>query len=159
MFRLISASRFFAAVAVAIALDSTGALATTVEVVQPQVFVNRGDGYKPETKTSGVSAGHIVMAAPNGSAKIVYDDGCVVEVQPGAVVSVYETSPCQAQTGAVDTSSQVAAGSGSRRGYILAGVVVAGVVGGVFALTSGGDDDGDNAQTALNNDDDQGSSP
>jgi hypothetical protein len=158
MFRLNSARVFLAAFVAATALGSTTALATTVQVVQPQVSVNRGEGYAPVTGTSAVVAGHLVMAAPKGSAKIVYDDGCVVEVQPGAVVAVYETSPCQAQTGAVDTSSQVAAGTGSRRGYIIAGVVVAAVVGGAVAL-AGGDDDDDNAQTALTDEDDNGSSP
>jgi hypothetical protein len=159
MFRLNSASVFLAAAAAATTLGSTGALATTVEVIQPQVFVNRGDGYKPATKTSGVSAGHIVMAAPNGSAKVVYDDGCVVEVKPSAVVTVYETSPCQAQTGAVDTSSQTAANTGSRRGYIIAGVVVAGVIGGAFAIAGGGDDDNDAAKAAADDAGDTGSSP
>jgi hypothetical protein len=128
--------------------------------------VNRGDGYKALTGKTTVHAGHLVMAAPNGSAKVVYDDGCVVEVKPGAVVAVYETSPCQAQTGAIDTTAQ-AATANPRRGYIIAGVVVAGIAGGIVALTAGGDDDDDNdgLQTALNDDDDDdddddnGSSP
>jgi hypothetical protein len=158
MFRLISASVLFAAVAAAAALGSAVALATTVEVVTPQVSLNRGDGYMPATGTSSVFAGHLVMAAANGSARIIYDDGCVVEVQPGAVVAVHETSPCEAQTGAVDTSAQTGAGN-PRRGYIIAGVVVAGVVGGAFALAGSDSDDNEATKTALNDDEDNGSSP
>jgi hypothetical protein len=166
MFRLISASGLFATVAAATALGATGALATTVEVVQAEVSVNRGDGYKPLAGKTTVYAGHLVMAAPNGSAKVIYDDGCVVEVAPGAVVAVYETSPCQAQTAAVDTSAQTGAAN-PRRGYIIAGVVVAGIAGGIVALSSAGgdDEDDDGLKKALNDDDDddddddEGSSP
>ena len=144
MFRLISASGFLAAVAAATALGATGALAIVVEVLQPQVSVNRGDGYKPVTGASAVVAGDLVMAAPKGSARIVHDDGCVVEVQPGAVVAVQATSPCRAQTGDVNTTAQEgAASTGSRRGYVIAGVVVAGIAGGVVALISAGGDDDD----------------
>ena len=151
MRRLISAIGFLASTVAA----ATGASATTVEVVQPQVFVNRGDGYKPVTQTSGVAAGHIVMAAPNGSAKIVYDDGCVVEVKPGAVVPVYGQSPCPVYAG--NSGSGRGWFTGSGRGYIIAGAVVAGVVGGAIAYAGGGGDDGNDA--ALKDDDDKGASP
>ena len=158
MFRLISAIGLVAAASV---FCSTGALAITAEVVQPEVSVNRGDGYIPLTAPTTVSPGHLVMAAPNGSGRIVYNDGCVVEVQPGAVVAVYETSPCQAQTGDVNNSAQEgAANTGSRRGYIIAGVVVAAIAGGAIALSASGDGDDDGVKTALiDDDDDEGSSP
>ena len=107
------------------------AWAANVEVVQGQISINHGQGYKPVRGKSDAFPGDSVMASPNGSGKIVYEDGCVVEVKPGAVVTVEPTSPCQAG----------ASNSGSRRGYIIGGVVVAGVVGGVIALAGGGDGD------------------
>jgi len=64
--------------------------ATTVEVLKGQVSVNQGQGYKQVTATSAVSTGDKVMAAPGGRAKIVYADGCAVDVYPGAVVTVPE---------------------------------------------------------------------
>jgi hypothetical protein len=57
-------------------LAATSALAVTVEVVQPGVSVNRGNGYKPVVKQAKVSPGELVTAASNGSAKIIYEDGC-----------------------------------------------------------------------------------
>ena len=113
------------------------AWATSVEVVQGQVSINHGKGYKPVRGKSDALPGDTVMASPNGSGKVTYDDGCVVEVKPGAVVAVEQTSPCKAGTSS--------SGSGSRRGYIIGGVVVAGVVGGVIALAGGGGGDDDKA--------------
>src|SRR5262249_58531451 len=64
------------------------AMAATVEIVQGQVSVNQGQGYKQITAASAVSAGDQVMAAPSSRGRIVYDDGCAVDVYPGAVVTV-----------------------------------------------------------------------
>ena len=60
----------------------------TVDPVKPQVSINRGEGFKPVTAPTGVSTGDRVMAGPGGHGKIVYDDGCVVDVYPGNVVAV-----------------------------------------------------------------------
>jgi hypothetical protein len=35
------------------------------------------------------------MADPNGRARIVYADGCVVPVNPGEVVAIEPESPCR----------------------------------------------------------------
>jgi hypothetical protein len=64
--------------------------AATVQVVQGQVSVNQGQGYKQVVAPSAVSTGDKVMAAPSSRGKIVYADGCAVDVYPGAVVSVPE---------------------------------------------------------------------
>ena len=64
------------------------AMAATVEIVQGQVSVNQGQGYKQITAASAVSAGDQVMAAPGGRGRIVYADGCAVDVYPGAVLTV-----------------------------------------------------------------------
>lgn len=34
------------------------------------------------------------MVGPGGAATVVYDDGCKVDVQPGAVATVAPLSPC-----------------------------------------------------------------
>jgi len=70
-------------------LASLSAWAATVESVQPQVSINRGKGFKEVvTGPSEASAGDQVMASPGGHGRVVYSDGCVVDVYPGAVVTV-----------------------------------------------------------------------
>jgi hypothetical protein len=64
--------------------------AATVEVVKGQVSVNQGQGYKQVAAGSAVSTGDRVMAAPGGRGRIVYANGCAVDVHPGAVVTVPE---------------------------------------------------------------------
>ena len=56
------------------------------------------------------------MVAPGGSAKVVYDDGCKVDIQPGAVATIAPISPCasgsyaQTQTQLQDYAAYIAAG-------------------------------------------------
>ena len=64
--------------------------AATVQIVQGKVSVNQGQGYKQIAAASAVSTGDKVMAAPGGRGRIVYADGCAVDVYPGAVVTVPE---------------------------------------------------------------------
>jgi hypothetical protein len=109
-------------------LTTSPALAAVVSVVKGQVSVNRGDGYQPVIGKTGAWPADRVMASPNSSGEIVYEDGCVVEVKPGAVVAVQERSPCN--TGRF----------GIRPGYLIVGALVVGGVAGGLALLAGGDD-------------------
>src|SRR6476646_2216804 len=70
------------------------ALAATVNSMSGQVLLNRGDGYKVVAGSAQGAAGDTVVANPGGSAQIVYPDGCVVEVLPGAVTAIAAQSPC-----------------------------------------------------------------
>ena len=108
-------------------LFSLSASATGVEVVAGQVSINRGDGYQPVVDWTPADPGNLVMASPDGSGKIEYADGCVVEVKAGAVVAVQAQSPCK--TGRF----------GVRPGYLIAGALVVGGVAGGLALLAGGD--------------------
>ena len=60
----------------------------TVNVVSGQASINRGEGFKPVVKTTPANVGDQVMVRPDSQAKIVYAEGCEVEVNPGAVVGV-----------------------------------------------------------------------
>jgi hypothetical protein len=60
----------------------------TVQPVKAHVSINRGHGYKEVAASTEVFPGDQVMAGPGGHAKIVYAEGCVVDVYPGAVVGV-----------------------------------------------------------------------
>jgi hypothetical protein len=75
---------------------SPSAFAATVESVQGPVSFNHGEGFRQVAGTTAAAVGDKVMAGPGGSASIVYPDGCAVTVNPGAVVTIQEPSPCKA---------------------------------------------------------------
>jgi hypothetical protein len=72
---------------------------TWAAVVQPgsgNLTINQGQGFKPVTSASNANVGDSVMVGPGGSATVVYEDGCKVNVQPGAVTTIAALSPCAA---------------------------------------------------------------
>lgn len=92
--------------------------AASVEPGQGSLTINQGQGFQPVNSRVDAKVGDAVMVGPNGSASVVYDDGCTVNVQPGAVTTITPLSPCAsgsyAQTN--DDSSQwgaVALGAGA----------------------------------------------
>ena len=90
--------RLTASVAVACGLLLTvPALAATVDSLQGQVSINRGDGFRRVTGPTQANIGDSVMVSPNGRARVVYPDGCAVNVDPGVVVTIAAQSPCKAQ--------------------------------------------------------------
>jgi hypothetical protein len=74
----------------------SAASAATVDSIEGRVLLNRGDGFQVLAVATTANPGDKVMASPDGSAKLRYGDGCVIDVRPGAVVSVGEKSPCTA---------------------------------------------------------------
>ena len=73
-------------------------------------------------------SGSQVMANPGSSGKVIYSDGCEINVSPGSVYTVQESSPCRAGLG-----------GGSARTYVIGGLVIAGGAVTLIALTGGGD--------------------
>ena len=66
-------------------------------VVQPglgNLTINQGQGFKPVTTAVNANVGDSVMVGPGGSATVVYEDGCKVDVRPGAVTTIAPLSPC-----------------------------------------------------------------
>ena len=110
---------FFAVIA-CLALCSA-AHAATVTASQQKVFVNQGGGYHAVTGTVKVNPGDTVMAGPNGSAVVTYDDGCKVTVDPGAVVAITAVSPCQTGFGIDD--------------FAVGAVIVGGAIGAAVLLS------------------------
>ena len=68
------------------------------------------------------------MANPGSRGKVIYADGCEINVSPGSVYTVQDGSPCRAGLG-----------SGSARTYVIGGLVIVGGTVAIIALT-GGDD-------------------
>jgi hypothetical protein len=104
---------------------STPSFAATVNPIDGQVLVNQGVGYRRVTGSTEASPGSTVVVNPGGSAQIVYPDGCVVEVQPGAVVTIQEVSPCS-------TAPQQQPGFGLNTTTLAIGAVAVG--GGIAAI-------------------------
>jgi hypothetical protein len=49
------------------------------------VMVSRGEGFYPIHEKTALGVGDVVVANPGSAARIVYPDGCVVEVLPGTI--------------------------------------------------------------------------
>lgn len=76
---------------------SVPSLAATVEPIQGEVGINRGDGvFRHATSSVEVTIGDSLMVTPGGLARIVYPDGCAIDLNPGAVVTITVESPCKA---------------------------------------------------------------
>ena len=74
------------------------------------------------------AAGDMVMASPNGRARVAYGSNCILEVEPGMVVTVPPDDSC------------TRSGSGLQRDhYIIGGLVIAG--GAVAAIVLSQDKD------------------
>jgi hypothetical protein len=85
---------FLSALCIGCTLLNSAAWATTVEPGQGELSINRGAGFKPVKSQVNAQVGDSVMVGPGGSAIVVYEDGCKVSVQPGAVTTIAPLSPC-----------------------------------------------------------------
>jgi hypothetical protein len=68
--------------------------AAVVEPGQGNLSINQGHGFKPVKKPINARVGDSVMVGPGGAATVTYDDGCKVNVEPGAVTTIARLSPC-----------------------------------------------------------------
>jgi hypothetical protein len=76
--------------------------AATVEPGSGDLTINQGQGFKPVTSRTNANVGDSVMVGPGGTATVIYDDGCKVRVQPGAVATIAPLSPCASGSNAAD---------------------------------------------------------
>lgn len=91
---------------VAYATALSGSSAATVVPYSGNVFVSQGAGFQQITASTRVRSGDAVMVSPDGLAQLHLDDGSVVTVSPGQVVSV------PAKAAAAGRSSPPPAGTG-----------------------------------------------
>lgn len=103
---------------------SSSAWAATIEPGQGGLSINQGQGFQPVNSRIDANVGDSVMVSPGGTATVVYDDGCKVQVQPGAVTTIAPLSPC--------ASGSYAQNNDFDWGGVAFGVVVAGASG--FAI-------------------------
>ena len=105
------------------------------------VRVNQGSGFTVLQGTTAVKPGDTIMADPKGNGRLVYNDGCSINVKPGAIVTVAEVSPCSLKAQASDDRDRKEAGFlplGEGTGLLIAGGVAAVGTGVGLALGSGG---------------------
>lgn len=95
-----------AAVLAAIVLVSR-AEAAEIRPVRGQILVNEGRGYRAIEGSVRLKIGDAAIAAPQGLGLLSYDDGCAIDVVPGAIAWIGPRSPCAAVEGVA--SSQVPA--------------------------------------------------
>ncbi len=103
------------------ALHVSSAFAATVS--GSKIKVNSGAGFVAVSGATVVKPGDLVMADGGGRGLIRYDDNCVEEVLPGAVVAVKPFVTC----------SQTGSTTGSTTG-LTPGATTAAIAGGALAV-------------------------
>src|SRR5262249_9683399 len=76
---------------------TASAFAATVQVLQGQVLINRGQGYRMIHDSTEAGPVDTIVANPGGAAQITYPNGCTIKVLPQSVVAISAQSPCQAE--------------------------------------------------------------
>ena len=112
-------------------LPASAGTVVTVQTIEGTLSLNRGDGYVEVLSWADAPSGSQVMANPGSRGKVIYSDGCEVNVSPGSVYTVQDSSPCGSGV----------MGGGSARNYVIGGLVIAGDAVAVIALTGGDDSD------------------
>src|ERR1700681_1935002 len=95
--------------------------AATIEPVQGNLSLNRGQGFQPVNSRIDANVGDTVVVGPGGAAAVTYSDGCKVSVQPGAVTTIAPLSPCASGSMADDNKSNGLYFLGVAAGFGLAG--------------------------------------
>jgi len=79
--------------------------AATIEPVQGNLSLNRGQGFQPINGRVDANVGDTVVVGPGGAAAVTYSDGCKVSVQPGSVTTIAPLSPCASGSMADDNNN------------------------------------------------------
>ncbi len=118
----------------------SAAHAITVRVVEDEVFVGNYNGYNRVSGTAQGKVGDSVMAGEFGVGQIIYANGCVVTVRPGAVVPIVTNPSCE--TSVKGSTNPDPAHKAISTQHILVGTAVAGGIGaGIYFLTKSSGDD------------------
>ena len=95
--------------------------AATIEPVQGNLSLNRGQGFQPVNSRVDANVGDSVVVGPGGAAAVTYSDGCKVPVQPGSVTTIAPLSPCASGSLADDNNQNGLYFLGVAAGFGLAG--------------------------------------
>ena len=120
--------------AMIVALTTVNAQAITLANVEGAVSVNRGYGFKPASVGSALAPGDRVRVG-DGSADIVYENGCATHILPQQVAVVLSAPPA-CGVGGLKDGVALAPESPSATPLILGGLVAGGAVGLAAALSN-----------------------
>ncbi len=113
------------------------AQAATLDSIQGDVLVSReGSGYRVARAPTMLKAGDSVLANPGGAARVLYDNGCVVRIQPGMVLNIAEDPVCM--TGSLKDDPVVVE---TNNDWMLPAALVAAVPAAGLAIVLTNDDD------------------
>ena len=113
------------------------AQAATLDSIQGDVLVSReGSGYRVARAPTLLKAGDSVLANPGGAARVLYDNGCVVRIQPGMVLNIAEGPVCM--TGSLKDDPVVVE---TNNDWMLPAALVAAVPAAGLAIVLTNDDD------------------
>lgn len=125
-------------------LLSSSTWAATIEPGQGSFSINQGQGFQPVNSRVDANVGDSVMVGANGTATVVYGDGCTVNVQPGAVTTINAISPCASgsygQNQNCDPNTQNCGTDWGAIGLGLAALTLVGV--GIWAATTSANTNG-----------------
>lgn len=94
-------ARIYASALIIAAIFATNAAAAVLVNVEGTVSVNRGgglqpvwgNGFQPASSGTALSSGDRVRADANGSAHVLYENGCSTRVAPSEIAVVLATPP------------------------------------------------------------------
>jgi hypothetical protein len=114
-------------IAVIAGLITSNAEAALLTNIQGFVTLNHGDGFQPAMPQAVILPGDRVRTG-QGSADLVYDNGCVVKIGPGQMVAVLNTAPVCSDGGSKDGGTGISTGTLLVGGLLVGGGIAAGVI-------------------------------
>jgi len=100
-----------------------------VDQVRGEVLVSKGAGFVRATNATLVRPGDRVLAR-SGAARLVYANGCSVQMASGTLATVAATSPCGAKSGTLVKDRDFSRDQGGEdAGFFSAGYVLPAIAG------------------------------
>lgn len=119
--------RLFLCVLSCMLLTASSSLAATVLPVQGTLSINRGQGFEMARSQTTAKVGDSIMVSPGGTATIVYDDGCRVDLRPDTVMTIASLSPCASGSYAQDNNNNDFNWGGVAMGVVASGLLGLGI--------------------------------
>lgn len=133
--------RMLILVSVVLAMSSASATAVVLRNVEGGVSLNRGSGYSRTATPTVVKFGDRIKTSANGSAELVYDNGCIYQIAPNQRIRVGEEEWGSPSLGSLKDSPNQKIQTCDAVAPALAGAIVPsafilGAVGGIVAIVN-----------------------
>lgn len=112
--RVYGATAFAVRIAAVFSLLPLATVASAATLTEPagKVLVNAGAGYNTAPGATSVAAGTKIMVQGGSSAKVVYNDLCIVKLNENTIYTVAEKPPCE-EAAAAHHDSALLLGAGA----------------------------------------------